>query len=406
MFGVYCKRLQLLVPTSVTHFHCFQKFLPFSRSYSSLLGSDIDDDDDKPQGHSFTVSYLINSFGFSPKLALSLSNKHRVRFDSPEKPDSVVKLLKHHGFNGTQISEIVKKLPTLLLCNAEKTLEPKLQFFDSIGLSATALAWVVSYNRRILGQSLERSLRPCYDIIKSLPIPDNMVAVFLKNSNRAFGVKMLSNLVPNVSVLRAIQVPESCISFYVTYHPLVLSPETSKFKESVNKIINLGILPPSFTFMKALQVISQMDASKWRRKTEFYRKCGWTEDDFLLAFRKNPMFMSLSEEKSSSKIEFLVNKMGWQPAEVADRPDILTHSLEKSIIPRCSVIRVLQYKGLMKKGELSQATMLINSRKRFLDRFVTKYQDQAPELLSIFQGQMSLAELGVGFEERDGVKQL
>jgi hypothetical protein len=233
-----------------------------------------------------------------------------------------------------------------------------------------------------------------------------MVAVFFKHSNRIFGIKFLSNLAPNISVLRAIGVPESSISFLVIYHPLVMSPDTNKFKESVNKIIDLGIPPSSFTFMKALQVIFLMDATKWTQKKEFYSKCGWTEDDFLLAFRKNPLFMSLSEEKCSSKFDFLVNKMGWQPADVAESPDVLTHSLENAIIPRCSVIRVLQFKGLIKKGELSLTNMLIKSKKGFLNRFVIKYQKQAPELLSIFEGKMALAELGLGFEDRGGVEQL
>ncbi|XP_004305728.1 PREDICTED: uncharacterized protein LOC101301996 [Fragaria vesca subsp. vesca] len=394
--------MQLLVPNSLSHFHFFQKLPPLSRPYSSLLESD----DDKPQDHYFTVSYLINSLGFSPKLALSLSKTHKLRLKSPERPDSVIRLLKHYGFSDTQIPEIVKKQPSLLLCNAEKILAPKLQFLGSIGLSATTIAEVMNYNQRILAQSLERSLKPCYDIIKSVPIPDDMVAVFFKNSRRAMGVKLLSNLPPNISVLREIQVPESAILFCVTYHPLVLAPNTSKLRESVNKIINIGILPSSFTFMKALQVVSQMDESKWAQKKEFYKKCGWTEEDFLFAFRKNPLFMSLSEKNSSSKMEFLVNEMGWRSADVAEYPDILTHSLEKSIIPRCSVIRVLQYKGLIKKGERSLSTMLINSKKRFHDRFVSKYQERAPELLSIIQGKMSLAEFGLGFEERGGVKQL
>lgn len=47
--------------------------------------------------------------------------------------------------------------------------------------------------------------------------------------------------------------------------------------------------------------------------------------------------------------------------------------------------------------------MLLKSKKSFLNRFVIKYQEQAPELLSIFQGKMALAELGLGFEDRGGV---
>ncbi|KAI5336790.1 hypothetical protein L3X38_016059 [Prunus dulcis] len=51
-------------------------------------------------------------------------------------------------------------------------------------------------------------------------------------------------------------------------------------------------------------------------KKKNYRKCGWTEDDFLLEFRKNPLFMNFSEMNFSSKIDFLMNEIasrcGWK----------------------------------------------------------------------------------------------
>ncbi|XP_050382619.1 uncharacterized protein LOC126799457 [Argentina anserina] len=387
MFTAHCKRLHLLVPTSVTHFHSFPNLSPFTKSYSSLLKSD----DDKPKDHSFTVSYLVDSLGFSPKLALKIFKTHKLRFNSPEKPDSVIKLLKNHGFDDTQIPQMVKMYPCLLMCNAEKILQPKLEFLGTIGLSPNNIAEVVNYNQRLLAQSLEKCLKPFYDLIKSVPIPDEKVPVFFKNSCRALGVKLLCNLAPNINVLREVEVPESSISFVVIYHPLALSPDTDNFRKIVDKIIDIGISPSSFAFIKAIQAVSQMNASKWNKKKEFFlEKCGWTEDDFLKAFRKNPLFVSLKEKKCLNKIEFLVNEMGWQPSDVAAHPDILTHSLEKSVMPRCSVIRVLEHKGLIEKGKFSPATLLINSRKQFLDRFVIKYEKQAPELLSIFQGQMSL----------------
>lgn len=73
---------------------------------------------------------------------------------------------------------------------------------------------------------------------------------------------------------------------------------------------------------------------------ELYSKWGWTEDDFWLAFRKNPRFMPLSANSFSSEMDFIVNKMGWQPADVAKELNTLTYSLEKRIMPRASVIRI------------------------------------------------------------------
>ena len=162
----------------------------------------------------------------------------------------------------------------------------------------------------------------------------------------------------------------------------------------------MGISPSSSSFMKALYVISAVDELKWVRRMEVYKTTfSWTEDDFFLAFRKNPMFMGMSEKMVLSKIDFLVKRMGWEPALVGASPGVLTYSLEKWTIPRCSVIRVLLLKGLILKGEFSLGGTVTTSKSYFLDRFVIRYQEQVPELLNIFQGKMSLADIGLGLEK-------
>nr|XP_011462715.1 PREDICTED: uncharacterized protein LOC101315143 [Fragaria vesca subsp. vesca] len=163
--------------------------------------------------------------------------------------------------------------------------------------------------------------------------------------------------------------------------------------------MSMGIYPSSATFMKALCVICLTDASKWEQKMNFYKQCGWSEEDFLVAFRKNPFFVLLTEKNISKKMDFIVNKMAlFQPADLGYYPTGLTYSLENWIIPRCSVIRVLLLKGLITRGEFSFSSSMVY-REYFVDRFVVQHQEEVPELLSIFEGKMSLAELGLGFEE-------
>lgn len=81
-------------------------------------------------------------------------------------------------------------------------------------------------------------------------------------------------------------------------------------------------------------------------------------------------------------------------------PSVLTYSLEKRIIPRCSVIRVLLSKGLInEETQICSSYLVIRSNKSFLDTFVTKHLDQVPQLLNIFLGKMTIGELGLGFEK-------
>ncbi|KAK7831043.1 hypothetical protein CFP56_027726, partial [Quercus suber] len=54
----------------------------------------------------FSVSYHINTLGFSQEVALSASKY--VHFETPEKVDSVVNFFKNHGFSQTQILSLVR----------------------------------------------------------------------------------------------------------------------------------------------------------------------------------------------------------------------------------------------------------------------------------------------------------
>lgn len=105
--------------------------------------------------------------------------------------------------------------------------------------------------------------------------------------------------------------------------------------------------------------------------------------------------MNTSDNKIVRALDFFVNKKGWKPSSVTHVPYVLTYSLEKRIIPRCSVIRVLFLKGLIDEQCLS--SVAISSNKYFLDRFVIKYQNQVPELLNIFHGKMGIGDVVYGF---------
>ncbi|KAK7333629.1 hypothetical protein VNO80_30405 [Phaseolus coccineus] len=55
--------------------------------------------------------------------------------------------------------------------------------------------------------------------------------------------------------------------------------------------------------------------------------------------------MKLSEETVTKKMNFLVNDMGLSSLEIAAFPPILAYNLEKRIIPRFSVIKILKSKA-------------------------------------------------------------
>lgn len=330
----------------------------------------------------------MDSCGLSPEIAISASEK--VHFETPDRPESVLNLLRNHGFSKTHISNIIRIRPAILLTNPEKTLLPKLVFFKSIGVSTHDIA----KNPILLGRSLENQIIPSYNFLKRMLLSDEEVAAALKRA-RWFFIQDHSrnvNLVPNIDLLRELGVPESCISSLLTHYQEAVIQRHDQFIEAVNEIKKMGFDPMKLTFVIALHIIGKRSNSTWDRCCRVYTRWGWSKDEILLAFRKHPQCMTYSEKKIMNIMDYLVKKMGWPSGVIARCPLVLNFSLEKRIIPRCSVIQVLSLKGLVKK-ELSLSTMLVPTEKCFLTTFVTPYLAELPQLLSVYQGKIGALEL-------------
>ncbi|KAJ7972917.1 Mitochondrial transcription termination factor family protein [Quillaja saponaria] len=298
----------------------------------------------------FTLSYLINSCGLAPETAILASQK--VNLQSPDRPDTVLTLLRNYGFSRTQISNVVRKRPLLLLANPKDTLLPKLEFFQSIGVSNADLARTLTADPTLLTRSLEKQIIPSYTFLKS--------------------------------------VPESCVALLLTHFPEALMQKKDQFSEIVVEVKEMGFDPTKSTFVLAIHAISgEGNKAIWNRCYEVYQRWGWSEDDILLAFRKHPHCMILSESKIMKAMDFFVNKMGWPSGMIARCPVVLFFSLEKRIKPRCLVVKVLSLKGLIKKT-LSLTTVLLPVEKLFLEKFVIKYEEDVPQLLSVYHGKLDI----------------
>ncbi|XP_062145254.1 transcription termination factor MTERF15, mitochondrial-like [Alnus glutinosa] len=374
----------------------------YSKTFTSigLLESNETQEGEK---HSFRVSYLINSCGLSPKSATLASQ--RVNFENPEKPDSVLNLLKEHGFTNTQISKLVRVHPLLLLSDPEKTLLPKIEFFRSLGVSSSDLPGILSSTPFLFVRSIKRQLIPCYDFLKSVLLVEEKVLTTLKRTPRAFLCNVTNNMSPNIALLRQLGVPQSAISFLVSNYPPEAFATHTRFVEAVDEVMEMGFDPSKTVFVLAIQALVKMRKPKLESKLELYKRWGWSKDMALSAFKRNPNCMLLSEEKITKTMDFLVNKMGSPSAHIAINPSVLFFNLEKRIMPRFSVIQILQAKGLV-KNDLSSARIIQPSERCFVEKFLIKFQDDVPELLNVYQGKMDLVEVGSQSENVCGAKQL
>ncbi|XP_043697231.1 transcription termination factor MTERF15, mitochondrial-like [Telopea speciosissima] len=343
----------------------------------------------------FVVSYLISSCGLSPAAALSASKK--VGFESSDGPDSVLTLFRNHGFTDAQISSLIRKCPLLLVSSPTKTLLPKLEFLHSLGVSSPIITKILCKDSKFLFRSLENKIIPAFNFWKSLVGTLENVVIGLKREARFFNCD-IPTVARNIAILRENGVPESIIVSLLTYYPSTLTPKNDMFKQMVEEIKQMDFDLSKYTFMSALSVFTSMTKSTWKHKLEAYRRWGFSEDEILLAFRRYPFFMKLSEKNIKSHLDFFVDKMGWEREVIITHPQLVGLSLEKRILPRCSVLRVLRLKGLVKE-DLKMGHLLTKSEKYFLEKFVTNYRKEVPQLLDLYKGNISLLGLGYRIEE-------
>ncbi|XP_038684665.1 uncharacterized protein LOC119984645 [Tripterygium wilfordii] len=335
--------------------------------------------------HSFAVSYLINSCGFSPESALKAS-KH-VQFESPEKPDSVIAFLNNHGFSKTQISEVVKKYPILLASDPEKTLLPKFEFCDSKGVSRPLLVKIICFDPSILHRSLESQWVPSFEILNDVLKSDEKT-IFAITRYLAHGPK--TYLRPNVNILKENGVPESNIAKILYHHPRIFFCKPDQFRESVEEVKRMGLNPLMFAFVLALRALRGMSKMTWKKKINVYKGWGWSEEEILMAFRRFPCFMSISEDKIMGMMDYFVNIMGLESSFISARPGLLVFSLKNRVVPRGSVAQVLLSKGLVEASSLS--TLFGSPEKLFLEKFVYRYQEEAPQLLKLYTDKLDFSK--------------
>ncbi|OMO87104.1 Mitochodrial transcription termination factor-related protein [Corchorus olitorius] len=219
--------------------------------------------------------------------ALSVSKK--VQLKNPTKPDSVLNFFKNHGFSQTQIRKTVERMPKLLLCNAEKTLLPKFQFFYSKGIPSSDLSVVLSSTPAVLGYNIDNCIIPNFNSFKDFTrCDDSEVFLAYKKCSLILSNSFQSIVAANVALLREHGVPDSNILTELVRHPRVFTLNHDKFRRTVEEVEKLGFNPLKSNFLTAYQVLAQISKSTWERKLNVFKEWGWSDEDFVIAFEKFP----------------------------------------------------------------------------------------------------------------------
>ena len=444
MLRFICKKLSIVAVNSkaspFSHGLCLSKFLLRPMSEMSTFFD--------PQN--FTVSYLQNSCGFSQNSAIALFKK--LSIENSEKVDSVLKLMRAHGLTQSHIEKITVTRPALLLADLEDKLRPNMELLESLGFSGVSLGNLLSKEPRLLyydiddaveffrGQgftdkqiklltmkrpilyflnanktlkpkldflksmgftyeavssqayilqlSLENHIIPCFQVLKRILRTNDEVLKVVKAGNWIFRYNLEKILEPNILILKSHGVPEPIILRMLMMHPrsLLLGPQ--QITEIFAEVVKLGFNPNTLLFAVAFRSMS-VSKTRRERKLEAYKSFGLSEDEIYSAFKTQPMCMLISEKKIKKMMNFFVYKLNVEASVICRYPNLLILSLEKRIIPRCTVLQLLIPTGFMKEGvKFASLFYYLLMTEKIFEKLVNKYKQVLPDIVKAHEGKI------------------
>ncbi|KAL2338663.1 hypothetical protein Fmac_013109 [Flemingia macrophylla] len=336
--------------------------------------------------HSFAVSYLINNCGYSQENALKASPK--VRFRDPQRPDSVFSFFRNHGFSDSQIRNIFQRELQLLSCHPHKVLLPKFQFLRSKGASSHDIVRMVTTHPSFLKRSLENHIIPTYDFVRGFLQSDKeFTDLLIQNSYFLYDNRVASN----VKLLLDFGVSRSHIDILLKRRAHVLC--SSELLETVQELRQMGFDASASTFCIALVAKRTVTKTRWEEKIGIFKKWGWSQEQILIAFRRQPYCMLSSPHKINAVMSFWVEQAGFNSLDLVKAPGIFLLSLQKRIAPRVSVLKFLTSKGPLQK-DASLITPFGLTEKLFLEKYVERFEEDSSHLLKLYNDEMNLENGG------------
>ncbi|CAL5074673.1 unnamed protein product [Urochloa decumbens] len=333
--------------------------------------------------------YLVASCSLAPDKARSTSKKalaeasrvsvrafnelssarHHPGFD----PDAVLALLSGIGLSRADIADVVAADPLLLRSRVDR-LEPRLLALgDRVGLSVPQIASFL-----VVGS---RAVRKCHDVCPKILFFVNLFGSFrqaiilMKRCNGLLTTDLDRGIKPRIAFLHQCGISAGDIAQMCSRNPRVLTLKLDHLKEVVQRVEELGVPRSSRLFRCAVAVLASTTKEKDISRLELLKStlcCSTSE--VATAVAKRPDILELSDENLLRKIQFMINEVGLEPQYILERPELFKFSLEKRLVPRHRVIKVLLAKGLL-KSDLSFCTIAKLGEQTFRLRFIDCHKD-------------------------------
>ncbi|TVU12000.1 hypothetical protein EJB05_45615, partial [Eragrostis curvula] len=288
--------------------------------------------------------YLFATCNLTRAQALKASKKLS-HLKSPRKPDAVLAFLSDLGVARSGITALVASDPQVLCASVEKTLAPRITELGDLGLSRAKIAQLVP-------------LAPCTFRISSL---SRRVSFWLSAFNGSFellrraqslnsailGCSIEKVAIPNLAFMKQCGISASDVPFMNIFAPRLFTFKPKSLHEAAERVEELGIKLGSRMFRHAFALVAFMRKEDCASKIGLLQKIGFSQDDVSVILRKAPLVLRLSEERIRQAMHFLTRDAGLDAPYIAQRPALFMYSLERRLLPRYFLLKVLREKGLL-----------------------------------------------------------
>ncbi|KAG6484159.1 hypothetical protein ZIOFF_060954 [Zingiber officinale] len=330
----------------------------------------------------FLVEYLMNACGFSADDASKVS-KSFPRFRSAEKADAVLGFLRSQGIDGANLRKIISWKPGFLCRDVENSLAPKFKILRDMGLSESDIANAVLRHPILLYLDAQNALLPRLKVWESLFGSREILLRNLQSYNRFMSTSIENVVRPNLNFLRdECGIPEDRVSRVIKRHPGFIVQNPESLRALVDRAEGIGIPRESKMFLWILDVLHGVSREKFEVQVKLLHSFGWSNSDFTAAFKKRPAFLWHSTEVLQRKMEFFIKDVEIKPSEIANHPIVLAFSLEKRLIPRFQLMKILKSEGLW-TSNIKLHNFFSSPDPKFLQSFVLPYKDKLPELAEV-----------------------
>jgi mTERF domain-containing protein, mitochondrial len=335
----------------------------------------------QPTQTNFLVDYLINSLGFSKDEALSATKTVILWNSSRNDPDLVVNFFQKLGLNNAQIRSIISAYPRLLACNVDKTLQPKVLALQELGISGSALISILVNYKSLLARGLRK--RPI-EYLRSLLGSDENVAEAIKKYGSVLDTWAPKMIEANVELLQKHGLSKEYVSRFMLENPRCFMQKPEWLEEVLYMVENAFQIPrESKMFYHGVLAISSVSKTTMDTKLGVLRSFGLSDVTIYSMIKQFPNILKTSEDKMRKIWNFFTKEIGCTPDFLASHPVVFNLSLEKRVIPRYEVLKILDEKKLSKRKP-GLYTVLCISESNFVDGFLFRYKDEIPDILDFY----------------------